>query len=72
MAKTTTRKVKAKVKVKAKPSSAIKWEFEVILWDSKRTRILMRKKVSVVRKDRFVAKYYVQKKYPLPYSVELI
>ena len=57
---------------KTKSKSIPKWEFDVILWDSKRTKILSKKTISVRRKDRFVAKAYLRKKYPYPYIVELL
>ena len=55
-----------------KKKKTISWKFDVILWNSKRTKQLIKKKVTVKRANRVVAQDFLRKKYPSPYIVELL
>lgn len=48
----------------------MKFTFEVVLWDETGNVLLFKKDVAVRRATQRSAKYYLQKKYPLPYFIE--
>ncbi len=49
----------------------IKWSFLVVLWDDEGNTLLYENIIIVERVCRFTAKKYLEKKFPLPYFVEL-